>query len=275
MTVSNAESGFARVGQAQLYYEVAGAGAPFVMIHAGVSDMRQWENEFATFATEYGVVRYDKRGFGKSEPVDEEYTDLQDLRGLFDQLAVAEPAVMMGCSMGGGLAMDFALMEPNRVKALIMVSSGPSGLKLDVPELALFEEAEQAYKAGDLDRVAELETHIWFDGVNRNPAEVNQEMRKLAYDMNRLALAHDAKRLGKRGPDTETPAAERLKELKVPLLVIVGEHDEPYSLAAADHMVAHIPTARKVIMNDAAHLCNLDHPRAFQGIVRGFLDELP
>ncbi|MDX1534785.1 MAG: alpha/beta hydrolase, partial [Thermoplasmata archaeon] len=232
MTVANAESGFAQVGEARLYYEVAGAGTPFVMIHAGVADSRQWDNEFAAFATAYRVVRYDKRGFGRSEPVEEEYTDLQDLRELLDRLALGDSAVMMGCSMGGGLAMDFTLERPDRVKALIMVSSGPGGLRLDVPELAEFEEAEGAYKAGDLDRVAELETHIWFDGVTRNPDEVNPTMRALAYDMNRLALAHDAKRLGKRLPDTKTLAAERLNELKVPLLVIVGEHDEPYSLAA-------------------------------------------
>ena len=51
--------------------------------------------------------------------------------------------------MGGGLAMDFALAQPSKVKALIMVGSGPSGLKLDVPEPAKFADAEKAYNAGE------------------------------------------------------------------------------------------------------------------------------
>ena len=99
-------------------------------------------------------------------------------------------------------------------------------------------------------------------------------MRKLALEMNRLALSHAAKQLGKRLADTDTPAAERSGELKIPVLVIVGEHDIPYLKAAADHMVRDIPVARKVILEDAAHLPNMDHPQPFQSAVRSFLNEI-
>jgi pimeloyl-ACP methyl ester carboxylesterase len=102
------------------------------------------------------------RGYGKSEPVDGEYSHFHDLSALLDHLRLDQPLILMGCSMGGGLAMDFALAQPSKVRALIMVDAGPSGLELDVPTPAKFAEAEQAYTAGDLDRVAELETQIWF-----------------------------------------------------------------------------------------------------------------
>jgi len=238
-----------------------------------VADSRQWNNEFTFFAQGYRVVRYDMRGYGKSEPVEGEFSHMSDLVSVLKALELQEPLVMMGCSMGGGLAMDFALTHPSRVKALIMVGSGPSGLELDVPAPAKFAEAEKAYQAGDLDLVAEIETQIWFDGIDRTPEQVNQAMRKLAYEMNRKALDHEAKELGKRLPNTETPAFDRLTDLDIPVLVIVGVHDTPYILAAADYMVEKLPSARKVRIEDAAHLPNMDQPHEFQTIVKAFLED--
>jgi pimeloyl-ACP methyl ester carboxylesterase len=268
------KSGFVTAHTARLYYETAGQGIPLVMIHAGVADSRQWNNEFASFAQKYHVVRYDMRGYGKSEPADGEFSHMDDLLALLDALAIHEPAVIMGCSMGGGLAMDFALTHPSRVRALIMVGSGPSGLKLDVPTPAKFAEVEKAFEAGDMDLVSELETQIWFDGTGRTPEQVDQSMRKLLYEMNRLALTHEVKQLGKRLPNTETPAFDRLSDLKIPVLIVVGEHDTPYILASADYMIERIPSAQKVIVNDAAHLPNMDHPEEFQTLVTNFLEGL-
>jgi pimeloyl-ACP methyl ester carboxylesterase len=214
------------------------------------------------------------RGYGKSEPVDGEFSHMDDLIAVLEALGLHEPVLMMGCSMGGGLAMDFALTHPSRVKALIMVGSGPSGLELDLPAPAKFAEVEKAFEAGDLDLVSEIETQIWFDGTGRTPEQVNPSMRKLLYEMNRQALAHEVKNLGKRLPNTQTPAFDRLSELKIPVLIVVGEHDTPYILAAADHMVERIPSAQKVTIQDAAHLPNMDHPEKFQEIVTSFLESL-
>ncbi len=274
MLIPQTKSGFVNIDGAHIYYEIAGKGTPFVMIHAGVADRRQWNNEFAFFAQGYRVVRYDMRGYGKSEPVDGEFSHMSDLVSVLNTLEFQEPLVMMGCSMGGGLAMDFALRHPSRVKALIMVGSGPSGLELDVPTPTKFAEAEKAYQAGDLDLVAEIETQIWFDGTDRTPEQVNQAMRKLAFEMNRKALDHEAKELGKRLPNTETPAFDRLIDLDIPVLVIVGAHDTPYILAAADYMIEKLPSARKVTIEDAAHLPNMDHPEEFQKTVKNFLESL-
>ncbi len=274
MTTLHTKSGFVQVENARLYYETAGQGVPLVMIHAGVADSRQWNNEFAFFAPNYRVVRYDMRGYGKSEPVDGEFSHLGDLVAVLNALEVDEPVVIMGCSMGGGLAMDFALTYPSRVKALIMVGSGPSGLELDVPTPAKFADVEKAFEAGDLDLVSELETQIWFDGTGRTPEQVDQAMRKLLYDMNRQALAHEVKQLGKRLPNSQVQAFDRLNELQIPVLIIVGEHDTPYILAAADYMVEKLPSAQKVRVEDAAHLPNMDHPDEFQTAVTNFLENL-
>jgi 2-hydroxy-6-oxonona-2,4-dienedioate hydrolase len=274
MSTPQTKSGLANIDNAQIYYETAGKGMPLVMIHAGVADSRQWNNEFAFFAQNYQVIRYDMRGYGKSEPVDGEFSHLGDLISLLDTLELHEPLVMMGCSMGGGLAMDFALTYPSRAKALIMVDAGPSGLQLDVATPSKFADAEKAFEAGNLDLVAEIETQIWFDGMDRTPEQVNQAMRKLLCEMDRIALSHEVRQLGKRLPNTQTPAFDRLTTLDIPVLVILGAHDTPYILAAADYMMEKIPSVRKVIIEDAAHLPNMDQPHEFQGIVKDFLEGL-
>jgi pimeloyl-ACP methyl ester carboxylesterase len=156
------------VDHAQIYCEIAGKGTTLVMIHAAVADCRQWNNEFAYFANNYQVLRYDTRGHGKSEPVEGEYSELRDLQAVLDTLTPRGPLVLMGCSRGGGLALDLTLEHPDRVKALIMVSSGPGGLDLGIEESPKNAEAEKAWKAGDVDLTAELETQIWFDGTGRS-----------------------------------------------------------------------------------------------------------
>jgi pimeloyl-ACP methyl ester carboxylesterase len=271
MSTPQTKSGFVNIDNAKIYYESAGKGTPLVMIHAGVADSRQWNNEFAVFSQSNQAIRYDMRGYGKSEPVDGEFSHMNDLISLLDALGIHEPLVIMGCSMGGGLAMDFALTHPSRVKALIMVDAGPGGLELDVAAPSKFADAEKAFEAGNLDSVAEIETQIWFDGMGRTPEQVNQAMRKLLFEMDRLVLSHEVKQLGKRVPNTQTPASEHLQDLNIPVLIIIGVHDTPYMLAAADYMAEKIRHAQKVVIEDAAHLPNMDHPHKFQAIVGEFL----
>ncbi|NJM83381.1 MAG: alpha/beta fold hydrolase [Tabrizicola sp.] len=265
------KSGLANVNGAQLYFETAGVGEPLVMLHAGVADSRQWDREFEHFSQQHQVIRYDLRGYGKSEPVDGEFSHLADLIALLDHLDIRQPVILMGCSMGGGLAMDFALSEPARARALIMVDAGPGGLELDVPSPAKFADADKAYDARDWDLLAEIETQIWFDGMDRTPDQVDRTARKLVFEMNRTALSHESKGLGKRLPNMQPPAAQRLHEIKVPLLILVGAHDIPYMFAAADHMAAHVPGAEKVVIENAAHLPNLEQPSEFRQIVSAFL----
>ncbi len=268
------KTGFVNNGNGKIYYEQSGKGVPLIMIHAGVADSRQWNEEFLRFSEEYQAVRYDMRGYGRSEPVDGVFAHIEDLTTLIGAIEIDPPFILMGCSMGGGLSMDYALANPENVAALIMVGSGPSGLELDVEEPEIFSDAEKAFENGDLDLVAEIETQIWFDGMDRTPDQVDQKMRQLAYDMNRIAIGHDVKQLGKRQADTDKPAYERLEEIGIPLLIIVGSQDIPYMHAAADYMMKNVDSAQKIIIENAAHLPNMDHPEQFHRIVSQFLADL-
>jgi pimeloyl-ACP methyl ester carboxylesterase len=274
--MANHQTGFAPINGAQLYYEVAGEGDPLVFVHAGVADSRLWDDQFPVFAEKYRVVRYDMRGYGKSEPVDVEFSHREDLYALLKFLEV-ERAHLVGCSMGGGFSMDIAIHHPDMAASLTMVCSGPGGLELDVPEndlAPLFEAAGEAWKARDLDKTAEIETRIWFDGAARTPEAVDPVKRAKALDMNRIALGHEVKGLGKNKPPLKPGAGERLAELQIPVLVIVGALDTPYLIAAADYMLAHIGNCRKVVIENTAHLPSLEHPNEFNRILSEFLNSL-
>ena len=117
-------------------------------------------------------------------------------------------------------------------------------------------------------------TQIWFDGEGRSREHVDLEMRKSLYQKDRTVLEHEVKDLGKCLPNTEKPAFSRVSELNMPVLIIVGAHDVQYMFAAADYMMENIKSAQKLIMADAAHLPNMEHPLKFQRIVEDFLEKI-
>ncbi len=267
------QTGYAEINGARLYYELAGKGAPFVMIHAGIADCRMWDEEFAYFAKSCQVLRFDMRGYGKSLPVAGEFNLQDDLRALLAHLDINKPMIMMGCSIGAGLAIDYALTHPDELRSLILVGGAPAGFEADVagPD-DLFAQSELAFQNGDSKRVAEFDMQIWFDGFGRSAKNLNQTARKRAWQMARLVAEHELKGIGRHKRKTfAKPSAERLAELQMPCLVIIGENDLPYLLQASDYLAARIPIASKALITEAAHLPNMEHPKQFRAIVEDFL----
>jgi 3-oxoadipate enol-lactonase len=266
------QTGFANINGAKIYYEVAGAGQPFLMVHAGIADKSMWDDQFQFFAHKYKVVRYDMRGFGQSLPIVDNYQRHEDIRALLDFLKI-DHAYLMGCSMGGGACMNFALEYPDRADALIMVGSAPNGFGYDDwSPSPLDEELEAASEQGDLQRVNELEMQIFVDGKGRTPNQVNPTLRQKVSDMNMIALRNE-KLLGKDVP-LSTPAAKRLSELRLPTLIVMGDLDEEYIFRAAYFMEANISGARKIVMRGTAHVPNMEFPNEFNAHVEAFLDNL-
>jgi pimeloyl-ACP methyl ester carboxylesterase len=264
------ETGKADVNGALLHYEVAGEGEPLILVHAGIADGRMWDGQIEAFARRYRVIRYDLRGFGKTAMVDGPYSHHEDLRGLLDALGV-ERAHLVGCSMGGGAVLDFARRHPERAGALVLVGSAVSGFEADFDPPEQWDELVAADEAGDLERVSELEVRIWVDGPGRRPEDVDRTVRELVYEMNLIALRNDASGLGEEVPP-DPPAADRLSEIQAPSLVVVGDSDQPFTLAAADLLASELPNARKVVMRGTAHLPNMERPEEFNGIVLEFLE---
>jgi pimeloyl-ACP methyl ester carboxylesterase len=126
-------SGFAEVNGTRLYYESAGEGPAVVLVHGGLVDSRLWDAQVGPLSKRLRVVRYDLRGFGRSADAHAPFSHLEDLRALLDFLKI-ERASLVGLSLGGIIAADFALEHPERVDRLVLVGPGLRGDKQPPPK---------------------------------------------------------------------------------------------------------------------------------------------
>ena len=263
-------TGTVDVNGAALYYEVAGEGDPLVLVHAGISDSRMWEAQVDAFSSRHRTIRYDLRGFGRSPMVEGPFSHHADLRALLDALEV-DRASFVGCSMGGNAVLNFALENPERTGALVLVGSAVGGFEFDEEKPKEWDELVAADEAGDLERVSELEVRMWVDGPRRGPDAVDPAVRDLVREMNGIALENEARQLGEER-EPEVPAASRLSEIQIPTLVIVGDEDRARTLAAADLLQERLPDAQKRVMSGTAHLPNMERPAEFNRLVLDFLE---
>lgn len=265
------ETGFAEINGARMYYEVAGVGETLTFVHAGVADRRLWNGQFEAFAPRFRVIRYDLRGYGRTTAAAAKYAHIDDLRDLLDLLGV-ERTALIGCSMGGAVALDFLLTYPERATALVMVCSTPSGYQMQGAPPPLILELIAAQKAGDLGKMADVATRLWGVGGNRKPTKVDAKFRALVREMSLIGFKNLAAGVGEERP-TEPPAVSRLGEVRVPTLIIDGAEDNAAVHKAGEMMAEQIAGARRVVMADAAHLPSLEHPAEFTRILEGFLNE--
>lgn len=273
------KSGYFPYNHARIYYEVAGENtkdhSAVVFAHAGVADRRMWDDQFEVFAREYRCVRYDRRGFGKTEDDGgaAEVASRDDLYALLKFLEI-DHAILIGCSMGGGTCMDVALEHPEIAAALVMVGSGPNGLELDVPMDPKDLEAEAAFEAKNWPQYLELSAQVWLDGKGRTPDQVDPQKRALMIDMMRGNIDLIPKVEATAKAPLQPSAGERLDQLKIPVLIVYGDRDIPYILATSQFMADHIKGAKKVLIPGTAHLPSMDVPEQFNQIVLEFLHQV-
>lgn len=259
---------FLEFDNAKIYYETAGQGPAFVMLHAGIAHFAMWDPQFEYFQNKYRVVRFDQRGFGKTTTAATVFNRRADLRALLDHLQI-ERAIVMGCSMGGSLAVDFALEYPERVAALILIAAGVSGNE-PTPELVkAWEEQDAAFAAGDLERGIELELQMWVDGPNRTPAQTNADLRAKvrAMELDNLKINTE----GYNPVPLEPPALGRLGEIRVPTLILIGQGDQPHVNALAPRLAHDIPNARLVAFENTAHVPSMEKPDEVDQVIEKFL----
>jgi 3-oxoadipate enol-lactonase len=256
---------------ASLFYESLGAGPALVLIHGYALDMRMWDDQVEEFARRFRVVRYDLRGFGQSSlPTEEPFSYHEDLEALLDSLGIKK-AYILGLSLGGAIAVDFALAYPERTAALIPVDTSALGGYPWPPELdRWFEPITSAGQSGDLDLAKRhwLNTG-WFTAARRN-RDVAGRLERIVADYSGWHFAHDnpVRALA-------PPANDRLEAIKAPTLVITGELDVPfYNLPIGETLARRIPYARQVIIPNVGHMCNMEDPISFNRAVISFLAEL-
>jgi len=272
--IKELKSGFAELGDVKLYYEMAGEGSPLVLVHAGICDRRMWDDQFSLLAQTYRTIRYDMRGFGNSLMSDGPFSHRQDLFQLLKFLDI-EQAHFMSCSMGGMTVIDFALEHPEMVKSLVLVSSALSGYPYQGEPPQAILEYIAARKEGNLKRAAELQVQIWVDGAQRSTDVVASKIRERVYEMGLTALSNQSDWIKETGFVAEEPlqpsAFGRLDSLSFPTLSIVGDLDDPSVTDISESLVKHIVGCRSVVIQNTAHLPNMEKPDEFNQIVLDFL----
>ncbi len=251
------------VNSAQLAYEHAGDGPPVVLIHSAITDSRQWDREFARLAESRRVLRYDLRGFGHSTLPPGPFSHARDLLVVLDSVGF-DRAALIGSSMGGRVALEVAVAEPERVSALIVVGTGIPGRARSAELQAFAEREDELFEAGRIDEAVELNLEVWI----RDPEARDRvrPMQRRAFELD--FAAPDAGPEEPLAPDF----ARRLAEITAPTLVLVGSEDVRDHVEATEEIAAAIPAARRVVIEGSGHLPNLEQPEEFDRALLEFLD---
>jgi 3-oxoadipate enol-lactonase len=260
---------------AEMHYEIEGSGHPIVLVHAGVADCRMWDGQARRLAENHLVLRYDLRGFGASSLPGGPFSYAADLAALFDHLNI-DKGTVVGASFGGQVALEFALLHPDRLTSLVLVSSAIGGWEWS-GEVERFGAAEdEALEEGRIDEAVELNLRMWVDGPARDASEVDSDLRERVGIMQRAAFDKQLRAEEQSPPPgpaqwLDPPAIDRLGEIRVPTLVLVGDQDVTDFLQIAEKLTTEIVTASGDVIEGAAHLPSLEKPEVFLSTLRAFL----
>jgi pimeloyl-ACP methyl ester carboxylesterase len=266
-------TGYIETNATKLYYEMMGEGHPLVLLHGGYMDRRMWDDQFAIFSQNYQVIRYDIRGFGKTALPQQPYADWQDLFNLLMFLNV-EKAYLLGLSLGGEIALDFTLTYPGMVDALILVGSPIPGYPVELmftqeqldQQIQRWKPFGQAMRERDIPHMVDL----LMDDETLVPSpkypSARQRVRANLSEYSFVWVLDPAPKQG-----LVPPAFERLNEIHVPTLIIVGSEDHFLLHKSANKLEQDIAGARRVIISETHHMPNMEKPEEFNRIVDDFL----
>ena len=248
----------------KLYYEEHGDGQPLVFIHGLGSSTRDWEFQVPEFSRSYRVITFDLRGHGQSDKPAGPYTLpmlAEDLAGLLQALRIPA-AHLVGISLGGGIAFQFALDYPAMVKTLTIVNSGPS--LGGTPEQA---RAEIDRRVGIVQQVG---MRAMGEALSPNlfPKPEHAALRatfvaRWAENDPRAYIEATRSMLG-------WNVGDQLGAIGCPTLILAADQD--YSpVAAKEAYIKLIPDARLVVIPDAHHATPIEQPEKFNTALADFL----
>jgi pimeloyl-ACP methyl ester carboxylesterase len=258
------ESGYVKVGSDSLFYETVGHGLTLVLIHDGMVHREIWDHQLSSFSQHFEVVRYDRRGYGKSTPPTEPFSNVEDLNRLFETLGI-EQAGLVAMSSGGRLAIDFTLQNPGKVSSLVLVGAVVDG----------FPYTQHFFDRGghlppDLSNAQRRAYYATDD-----PYEIyseNAAAREQVLDLLRRSPMQDNHSFSSPRPDP--PATARLQEIEAPTLILVGEFDIPDVHAHSGAINLGVRHSTRDIIPRAGHLIPIEQPDLFNERVLEFLTSL-
>jgi 3-oxoadipate enol-lactonase len=250
-------------------YDTAGSGPDLVFVHAGIADRTMWEPQISAFSDRYRCTAPDLRGFGDTPVGDEPFSRRDDLGAVLDSIG-AQTATLVGCSIGAGIVLDFAIEQPERVNKLVLVGVTPSGFDFDDSVMSAYNERiAEAIERGDIAEAGRIEARLWVDGPLRDagagPSELRDKVVEWWLAINSITDWGESSQLN-------PSAMKRLDQVVAPTRVIVGAEDVAFVLAGCRAAADGIRGADLVELAGTAHLPNLEVPNDFNTTVAAFLD---
>lgn len=259
------DTGYVLVDGGKLFYELAGEGENIVLLHDGMVNREIWDEQFPLLAKTYRVVRYDRRGYGKSSDPEVKYSHIEDLNQLFIQLNI-DKAIIFGMSSGGRLAIDFTLTYPEKVNGLVLVGAVVSGF---------------GYTSHMQTRGGHFDPQKFTDPVKVNEYFIMDDPYEI-YSENTSAKERVMRLLPNLARENRVPtqpptkvAVRSLSDINVPALILVGEYDIPDVHAHAGAINAGISSSRREIIPRSGHLIPIEQPVLFNEAIMNFLSKLP
>lgn len=243
-----------------------GAGRPLILLHAGIADRTMWSEHLQPLAESgFRVVAMDMPGFGEAPVSSTEDAPWRDVLATMDTLGIQRAAIV-GNSFGGLVAQRVAALEPERVEALVLVSSGASGIEPSRQLEDFWEAEESALADGDVEAALQAVIETW------TLPDAPQQLRERIAIMQRRAFAQsEGQEERPEGEDPLEDDLEALSQFDAPALILVGEHDMSDFQLAADALTEALPNARRVTMARAGHLAPLEQPQVFRELLLSFL----
>lgn len=259
-----------RLGDFTCGYDDRGAGPAVVWLHGFPFHRGMWAPQLDALSRDHRILAPDLRGFGESDRTSGPYTMeryADDVAALLDALALPL-AVVGGLSMGGYVALALVRRHRDRVRGLLLVDTRAEA---DTPEARERRRttAHRARQEGVSVLIDELLPRLVSDETRRERPEVVSRLRQIMESAHPESVAAALAGMALR-PD----ARDLLPRVRVPALVLVGEHDALTPPEVAQAMCDAIPGARRVVICGAGHVSNLERPDAFNAAVHPFLREL-
>ena len=260
-----------RAGGLHVHYRLDGPeGAPLVTLsHSLAAHLGMWRPQVDALVRRYRILRYDVRGHGGTAAPDGPYTLEQlsaDLAALLDALGI-ERTHLVGLSMGGMIGQLLALREPGRLVSLVLAET----LAVYRPEArAMWQERIDAASGPDgMEPLVEPTLTRWFTApFKASRPKVMEEVAAM------IGATPPRGFIGCCRALMELDLIGRLPEIRLPTLVVVGRQDPTTPVAGAEAIADAIPGARLVVIEDAAHISNLEQPETFNAALLSFLDEV-
>jgi pimeloyl-ACP methyl ester carboxylesterase len=248
----------------EVVYDVTGTGDAVVFLHGAFMDRGSWDAQVPDFAKRFRVIRYDIRPFGESNRVDTAYRVADDLNRLLDHLQVAR-AHLVGHSFGGGAALDFALLHPDRVTSLSLAGAGPSGLTPPEDERQASGAIFAALKDGDDAVIRTWLKHPMWAASQTRPEVLNALEKSTRRSLGAFKLTAPP------FVPASPPAIDRLRDVKTPTLILIGDKDTRGNQHASELLAQQIPGATLKVIGGADHALPLGWSREFNDAVLAFI----